>query len=141
MHFYQQIQILVQGSSNLTFNTKCIYCFQLDDSLHVCTSNQTCDSTRNEFYISTCRIVNDVFCMGDREFEKVVKCNFSSGYKWSTTLLLRYFNFTLNSFLIVLASFWVVLERTDFIQVMLVGVFSNYCLLAVWVCGQQQTLS
>lgn len=35
-----------------------------------------------------CTAAADVLCLGQRSFSKKVRCNWTSGYRWSTTLAL-----------------------------------------------------
>lgn len=44
-------------------------------------------SPRQRYY-ATCTVKEDVLCLGSRTFQKSVDCNWTSGYKWSTALVL-----------------------------------------------------
>jgi len=80
-----------EGTANFTVPHTCKYCYQMEESLHICHVNKSCQSTSNEYYIANCRVSEDVFCLGSRTFQKWVKCSFTSGYKWSTAFLLSIF--------------------------------------------------
>jgi len=38
--------------------------------------------------VVNCTAAADVLCLGQRSFSKKVRCNWTSGYRWSTTLAL-----------------------------------------------------
>lgn len=40
------------------------------------------------FFSSNCTVKSDVLCLGNRLFPKKLPCNWTSGYKWSTALVL-----------------------------------------------------
>jgi len=43
------------------------------------------------FYKAKCRVNKEVLCLGKRTFYKQTKCNWTSGYKWTTALALSVF--------------------------------------------------
>ncbi|KAI9564334.1 hypothetical protein GHT06_008072 [Daphnia sinensis] len=70
---------------------KCQYCYQTSMEDHSCNATGTyCNSAANpvQKYRSNCTAKPHVLCLGQRMFFKNVRCNWTSGYKWSTTLLL-----------------------------------------------------
>lgn len=79
-----------QGTNNFTHEYECRYCFQLD-AFHICSKNSSCSSTSHDYYIASCTVPPSLLCLGSRTFQKVVKCEFTNGYKWSTAMYLRYF--------------------------------------------------
>lgn len=41
------------------------------------------------FVFSTnCSVQSDMLCLGNRDFPKRVRCNWTQGYKWSTALII-----------------------------------------------------
>jgi len=79
------------GSNNFTKTFVCRYCFQVQEDLHICSPNTSCYSTDHDQYVSSCSIPTDMLCLGNRTFQKVMQCNFGSGYSWSTSVLLSIF--------------------------------------------------
>jgi len=79
------------GDPNFTVIHTCKYCYQLDDVYHICSTNTSCNSYSTDEYISSCSVPDDVFCIGSRNFQKVIKCNFTTGYQWSVAFLLSLF--------------------------------------------------
>ena len=69
---------------------KCQYCYQTAPEEHTCNATGYCNSPANpvQKYRSNCTVKENVLCLGQRKFFKNVRCNWTSGYKWSTTLLL-----------------------------------------------------
>ncbi|XP_044735901.1 TM2 domain-containing protein almondex [Chrysoperla carnea] len=69
---------------------QCKYCYQTDRSEHTCHQQAHCKSvsTPREYYRTNCTVHNNIICLGKRRFLKRVLCNWTSGYKWSTTLIL-----------------------------------------------------
>lgn len=65
---------------------ECVYCYQLPEHQYSCLQNDTCKlGTR---FKSRCFTGDHVLCMGHREFNKLLDCNYASGIKWTTALLL-----------------------------------------------------
>ncbi|XP_076851143.1 TM2 domain-containing protein 3 isoform X2 [Brachyhypopomus gauderio] len=86
----------VDGSNRqqTTFNltVTCQFCWQLDPSQYRCNTSSTCTTVAcpRERYNATCRVLEHVSCLGKREFHKRLFCNWTGGYRWSTTLTLRH---------------------------------------------------
>ncbi|KAK3849255.1 hypothetical protein Pcinc_043977 [Petrolisthes cinctipes] len=68
----------------------CLYCYQTEPWQHTCQGTDQCEavSSPRETFKSNCTVSSDVLCMGRRTFLKKLPCNWTSGYKWSTALLL-----------------------------------------------------
>ncbi|KAG7333468.1 hypothetical protein KOW79_003603 [Hemibagrus wyckioides] len=73
---------------NLTVD--CQFCWQLDPALYRCNISTTCMtvSCPRKRYNATCSVLDHVNCLGKREFQKRLFCNWTGGYKWSTALTL-----------------------------------------------------
>ncbi|KAI5623762.1 TM2 domain-containing protein 3, partial [Silurus asotus] len=78
----------MQQTFNLTMN--CQFCWQLDPSRYRCNISTTCMtvSCPRKRYNATCTVLDHVNCLGKREFQKRLFCNWTGGYKWSTALTL-----------------------------------------------------
>ncbi|MCJ8733103.1 hypothetical protein PDJAM_G00219230 [Pangasius djambal] len=73
---------------NLTVD--CQFCWQLDPAQYRCNISTTCMtvSCPRKRYNATCTVLDHVNCLGKREFQKRLFCNWTGGYKWSTALTL-----------------------------------------------------
>eukprot|EP00026_Physarum_polycephalum_P017572 Phypoly_transcript_18836.p1 GENE.Phypoly_transcript_18836~~Phypoly_transcript_18836.p1 ORF type:complete len:224 (+),score=-3.55 Phypoly_transcript_18836:57-728(+) len=80
-----------EGDQNFTREFNCRYCYQVPEEQHKCQLFFSCNSKSAQQYITTCVVPNSVLCLGSRQFQKIVTCNFSTGYKWSTAFLLSVF--------------------------------------------------
>jgi len=78
------------GSNNFTLSFPCLFCYQIPEYFHICSVNITCNSGQDD-YISNCTIPDDFVCMGNRTFQKILTCNFSTKYKWTSLFLLSIF--------------------------------------------------
>ncbi|XP_053573523.1 TM2 domain-containing protein 3 [Bombina bombina] len=81
---YNQLQ------ENFTLNITCQFCWQLPPSEYVCSKSTNCMtvSCPRQRYNATCKVLDHVHCLGKREFPKMLFCNWTGGYKWSTALAL-----------------------------------------------------
>ena len=75
-----------QGSKTVNHNYTCAYCYQFPETNYHCTPSFTCRI--NSRYLTDCSMKSHVLCLGNRSFQRYKICNFVSGYKWSTALLL-----------------------------------------------------
>ncbi|KAF2357968.1 hypothetical protein FHG87_011271 [Trinorchestia longiramus] len=68
----------------------CQFCYQTPEWQHLCTGYSKCNSvdTPRPLYTANCTVASDVVCMGRRSFLKRRQCNWTSGYHWSTALIL-----------------------------------------------------
>ncbi|XP_038069226.1 TM2 domain-containing protein 3-like isoform X2 [Patiria miniata] len=68
----------------------CRYCYQSDASEHTCTPTTNCRVNSNPpaMIKVNCSINQDVLCLGQRKFHRRNRCNWTSGYRWSTALTL-----------------------------------------------------
>ncbi|XP_026877403.2 TM2 domain-containing protein 3 [Electrophorus electricus] len=77
-----------QKTFNLT--VACQFCWQLDPSQYRCNISTICTTVAcpRKRYKATCKVLDHVNCLGQREFQKRLFCNWTGGYKWSTALTL-----------------------------------------------------
>ncbi|XP_002158667.3 TM2 domain-containing protein almondex isoform X2 [Hydra vulgaris] len=66
----------------------CSYCYQLPKEAHDCELPVHCKSTLPKPVVVKCFISDYQHCLGSRSFLKSVKCNWKSGYHWSTAFAL-----------------------------------------------------
>ncbi|KAM9481207.1 TM2 domain-containing protein 3 [Clarias gariepinus] len=82
----------VSGQQQNVFNltVDCQFCWQLDPAKYHCNISTTCMtvSCPRKRYNATCTVLDHVNCLGKREFQKRLFCNWTGGYKWSTALTL-----------------------------------------------------
>lgn len=78
-----------KGEKKFTRAMNCRYCYQTAPWEHVCIQKGNCDSVnQNAYYRTNCTAKYDVLCLGNRQFSKNLKCNWTQGYKWSTALII-----------------------------------------------------
>ncbi|XP_038275591.1 TM2 domain-containing protein 3 isoform X5 [Dermochelys coriacea] len=75
---------------NFTINMTCQFCWQLEPADYVCTNSTSCMtvSCPRQRYNATCTVHDHIHCLGNRVFPKMLYCNWTGGYKWSTALAL-----------------------------------------------------
>ncbi|XP_065184436.1 TM2 domain-containing protein 3-like [Sycon ciliatum] len=78
------------GEQSFTRNVSCRFCYQLDASDYTCTNSTSCTvaSTPRPTFRSTCTVKPNVVCLGSRTFFMTRTCNWTSGLRWSTALVL-----------------------------------------------------
>ncbi|KAI8489213.1 TM2 domain-containing protein 3 [Branchiostoma belcheri] len=78
------------GPTAFTRSMKCQFCYQTADTEHDCTHSTDCKviSTPRERFQANCTVKEYIFCFGARTFPKSLECNWTSGYRWSTALIL-----------------------------------------------------
>jgi len=82
-------QVDCVGERNFSRLHNCQYCYQTPHWLHVCTHNTTCRvNFPPEKYQANCSVKEDVVCLGQRRFHKLLPCNWTSGKRWSVALIL-----------------------------------------------------
>ncbi|XP_041082007.1 TM2 domain-containing protein 3 isoform X1 [Polyodon spathula] len=79
-----------QPQKTFPFLMKCQFCWQLPPSQYRCSESTSCMtvSCPRKRYNATCSVLDHVHCLGNREFHKMLYCNWTGGYKWSTALAL-----------------------------------------------------
>ncbi|CAB0033428.1 unnamed protein product [Trichogramma brassicae] len=83
-------QVDCVGNKNFTKTYICRYCYQTEPSEHRCLKKNACNSVASpkQYYRSNCTVYGNILCLGNRIFNKNLPCNWTSGYKWSTALIL-----------------------------------------------------
>lgn len=76
--------------ADITVEMICRYCYQTAEWEHSCPGTDNCKavSSPREKFISNCTVNRDVLCLGNRTFPKKLPCNWTSGYRWSTAMML-----------------------------------------------------
>lgn len=74
------------GEARYSVSFPCLYCWQLPEDQYECTKNTTCKL--NTRYLTTCKVNNNVYCLGHRKFSRYKNCELVAGHKWSLTLVL-----------------------------------------------------
>ncbi|XP_053128591.1 TM2 domain-containing protein 3 isoform X1 [Hemicordylus capensis] len=75
---------------NFTIHMTCQICWQLPPSDYICSNSTNCKtvSCPRERYSANCTVRDHIHCLGNRTFPKMLYCNWTGGYKWSTALAL-----------------------------------------------------
>jgi hypothetical protein len=83
------LRSLNKGVRNFQKEGICRFCYQTPDWMHICTPNTLCKrDSWIRLHKVNCTVRDDVVCLGSRTFYKRVECNWTSGYKWSVTMVL-----------------------------------------------------
>lgn len=85
--------ITCTGSLKFQRPYHCRYGYQLDPDLYLCDTSimpSKCQMKQApaETLTARCQVKEEVICLGDRSFYKKFPCNWTSGFKWSTALVL-----------------------------------------------------
>ncbi|XP_022907255.1 TM2 domain-containing protein almondex [Onthophagus taurus] len=82
----------IKCSGDRTFEKTviCQYCYQTERWEHNCELKADCHSIlkSKNTYQTNCTVRDDIVCLGERTFNKNVQCNWTRGYRWTTTLAL-----------------------------------------------------
>ena len=83
-------QIDCVGEQNFQRKYVCRYCYQTEHWEHECQQKNSCSSVASpqQYYKTNCTVNGDILCLGRRTFMKNLSCNWTVGYRWSTTLIL-----------------------------------------------------
>ncbi|XP_068954547.1 TM2 domain-containing protein 3 isoform X4 [Petaurus breviceps papuanus] len=75
---------------NFTINMTCSFCWQLPETDYECSNATNCMtvSCPRQRYSANCTVHDHIHCLGKRTFPKMLYCNWTGGYKWSTALAL-----------------------------------------------------
>jgi len=76
------------GEFSVIREAQCRFCYQLDPNDYICDPVTNCSVTAPTLWRTVCRVRQRVICMGHRTFYKKIRCNWTSGYKWSTAMFL-----------------------------------------------------
>lgn len=88
---FQFLISILKGDKQFPKSYHCSFCYQLPSESYNCSTINSCQFYTR--YKAQCTVNETVLCLGNRKFSKFIKCEFMSGYKWSTALFLRYKNF------------------------------------------------
>ncbi|XP_057302020.1 TM2 domain-containing protein almondex-like [Hydractinia symbiolongicarpus] len=82
--------VACKGERHFTVTIPCVYCYQLQTESYTCGPRAFCQATASDQkrVVTNCTVHARQHCLGRRRFLKSFKCNWTSGYRWSTTLLL-----------------------------------------------------
>ncbi|XP_037396016.1 TM2 domain-containing protein 3 isoform X1 [Pygocentrus nattereri] len=85
-----RVQCADMSERKFNLTVDCQFCWQLDPSKYRCNISTACMtvSCPRKRYNTTCKVLDHVNCIGKREFQKRLFCNWTGGYKWSTALTL-----------------------------------------------------
>ncbi|GAB1292187.1 TM2 domain-containing protein 3 [Apodemus speciosus] len=75
---------------NFVINMTCRFCWQLPETDYECSNSTTCMAVAcpRQRYFANCTVRDHIHCLGNRTFPKLLYCNWTGGYKWSTALAL-----------------------------------------------------
>lgn len=83
--------IQCEGEHSFVKTMNCRYCYQTDPEEHICdvkTDCKTLEIPNKRRYVTNCTVKETTLCLGNREFQKFVLCNWTSGHRWSTAVVL-----------------------------------------------------
>nr|XP_020767491.1 TM2 domain-containing protein 3 isoform X3 [Odocoileus virginianus texanus] len=80
-----------KSQKSFVLNMTCRFCWQLPEADYECFSSSNCRvvSCPRQRYAANCTVRDHIHCLGNRTFLKMLYCNWTGGYKWSTALALR----------------------------------------------------
>lgn len=77
-----------RGPRAFSIPMECRYCYQQDHSLLNCSAPDGCDvMVYQSRYSANCTASTTQLCLGSQSFQKRLPCRWSSGKRWSTTLI------------------------------------------------------
>ncbi|XP_064336590.1 TM2 domain-containing protein 3 isoform X3 [Camelus dromedarius] len=84
---------------SFVLNMTCRFCWQLPEADYECSSSTSCMtvSCPRQRFAANCTVRDHVHCLGNRTFPKMLYCNWTGGYKWSTALALSTMRLTFTS--------------------------------------------
>ncbi|XP_039709405.1 TM2 domain-containing protein 3 isoform X3 [Pteropus medius] len=79
-----------KSQRNFVINMTCRFCWQLPEADYECSASTSCMtvSCPRQRHAANCTVRDHVHCLGNRTFPKMLYCNWTGGYKWSTALAL-----------------------------------------------------
>uniref|UniRef100_A0A8C0LYQ7 TM2 domain containing 3 n=2 Tax=Canis lupus familiaris TaxID=9615 RepID=A0A8C0LYQ7_CANLF len=79
-----------KSQKNFIINMTCRFCWQLPETDYECSNSTSCMtvSCPRQRYTANCTVRDHIHCLGNRTFPKMLYCNWTGGYKWSTALAL-----------------------------------------------------
>ncbi|XP_020034113.1 TM2 domain-containing protein 3 isoform X1 [Castor canadensis] len=81
-----------RSQKNFIINMTCRFCWQLPETDYECSNSTSCMtvSCPRQRYTANCTVRDHIHCLGNRTFPKMLYCNWTGGYKWSTALALSH---------------------------------------------------
>ncbi|XP_077988411.1 TM2 domain-containing protein almondex-like [Glandiceps talaboti] len=78
------------GERTFENHFKCRYCYQSASWEHRCTPSSNCkvNASPRQTVKVNCTINEEILCLGRRTFFKTTYCNWTSGYRYTTALIL-----------------------------------------------------
>lgn len=81
--------VACEGERSFVRSGTCRFCYQTPEWMHICTPHLNCRrESAKRLYKVNCTVPHDVLCLGTRTFFKNAPCNWTSGYKWNTAMIL-----------------------------------------------------
>lgn len=78
-----------QGERSFELESVCRFCYQTPQWMQICVHNTTCKkSSWKRFYKTNCTVHENIICLGNRNFQKNIECNWTSGHKWNAAMVL-----------------------------------------------------
>ncbi|VTJ55120.1 Hypothetical predicted protein [Marmota monax] len=79
-----------KSQKSFIINMTCRFCWQLPETDYECSNSTSCMtvSCPRQRYTANCTVRDHIHCLGNRTFPKMLYCNWTGGYKWSTALAL-----------------------------------------------------
>ena len=112
IYFFQ-----IKGPRSFSLSGICRFCYQTPEWLHMCNPLTNC---RRDSWIRlhkvNCSVSDTTVCLGARQFFKKVECNWTSGYKWSVTMLLSIFLGGFGADRFYLGHYKVIKQNTTFLS-------------------------
>uniref|UniRef100_T1J3U4 TM2 domain-containing protein n=1 Tax=Strigamia maritima TaxID=126957 RepID=T1J3U4_STRMM len=82
--------IICSGERKFQRSMICRYCYQTYKWEHTCHGTPHCRmaGSPRPRYIANCSVHSEIICLGRRRFPKNLLCNWTSGHRWTTSLIL-----------------------------------------------------
>ncbi|KAM5126920.1 TM2 domain-containing protein 3-like isoform 1-T1 [Callospermophilus lateralis] len=79
-----------KSQKSFIINMTCRFCWQLPETDYECSNSTSCMtvSCPRQRYTTNCTVRDHIHCLGNRTFPKMLYCNWTGGYKWSTAMAL-----------------------------------------------------
>ncbi|XP_004617810.2 TM2 domain-containing protein 3 [Sorex araneus] len=80
----------LRPQKHFVINMTCRFCWQLPEADYECSDSTSCMTVAcpRQRYVANCTVRDHVHCLGNRTFPKMLYCNWTGGYKWTTALAL-----------------------------------------------------
>ncbi|ODM99650.1 TM2 domain-containing protein almondex [Orchesella cincta] len=82
--------VVCKGDSPFTREMVCQYCYQTPLYQQICNGAHGCNSINapRQVFKHNCTVISSVLCLGNRNFYRMMPCNWKNGYRWSTSFIL-----------------------------------------------------